>query len=232
MARASLALIQPARTPERQRLADAILERDRRAALVEAKRAEKAGLMEQYRPLWSSRFALEDDLKGVHHRRVSETERLQALLNGEAPPKVDPVEAMEAELAKVNVEVERLREQEAILDTDLLLLEGAHRMSVETVKDAVGAVIVSEAASAAAVSEYNRLRERVMMLDRAIQGALDVRGWSGPSSMAAHHVVRNQTPALPPCPWQTARDRLASDPDARLPMPDDVFADPPPRSAA
>ena len=231
MARAPLTLIRQTRSPERQQLADAILERDRRAALVEAKRAEKADLNEQYLPLWSRRYTLEDDLKLTRHRQVNETERLQALLNGENPPAVTPVEAMQAELAKVNAEVERLREQEAILDTDLLLLEGACRMSVETVKEAVGAVIVSESAPAAVVAEYHRLSEQVRMLDRAIREALDVRSWTGPSSMASHHVVRG-SPALPSCPWQAARDRLASDPDARLPMPEDVFAEPPPRSAA
>ncbi|MDF2600347.1 MAG: hypothetical protein K0Q54_3170 [Methylobacterium brachiatum] len=231
MAKAALTLIQPARSPERQRLADVILERDRRLALVESKRADKDSMMEQYQPLWSRRFALEDDLKGTHHRRTNETERLQALLSGETPPEVDPVEAMQAELAKVNAEVQRLRDQEATLDTDLLLLEGAHRMSVETVKEAVGAVIVSEAAPAAVVAEYHRLKERVRMLGRAIDGALDVRFANGGSSMMSHHVVRG-LPDLPPCPWQAARDRLASDPDARLPMPEDVFAEPPPRSAA
>ncbi|MCJ2023666.1 hypothetical protein [Methylobacterium sp. J-067] len=231
MAKASLSLISPARTPERQRLADAILERDRRAALVQARSAEKAALMEQYQPLWSRRYALEDDLKLSHHRRTNDVERLHALLNGEEPPTADPVEAMQAELAKVNAEVERLREQEAIIDTDLRLLESAHSMAADTVREAAGAVIVAEPAASAAVAEYAKLTTRVRMLDRAIEGALNVRFPGGGTSMAEHHVVRG-LPTLPPCPWQAARDRLGSDPDALLPMPEDVFAEAPSRSAA
>ncbi len=69
------------------------------------------------------------------------------------------------------------------------------------------------------------------MLDRAIGGALNVWLPGGGTSMAGHSVVRGQDP-LPPCPWQAARDRLASDPDACLPLPEDVFAEPLPRSAA
>ena len=231
MPRNALTLIRPARTPERQRLADAILERDRRAALVEAKRAEKDGLMEQYRPLWSRRYALEDDLKLAHHRRVNETERLQALLNGEAPAEVNPVEAMQFELAKVNTEVDRLREQEAILDSDLQLLEGALSMSVGTVSDAVGTVILADPVPAAAAAEYHRLKVQLAMVERAIQGPLNVYDPSAGYSMAGHSVVRGGS-SLPDCPWQGARDRLSRDPDAPLPTLQEVFADPVPRSAA
>ncbi|MHC2108334.1 hypothetical protein [Methylobacterium sp. CM6246] len=230
MPRNALTLISPARTPERQRLADAILERDRRAALVEAKRAEKDSVMEQYQPLWSRRFALEDDLKGTHHRRVNETERLQSLLSGEAPPAVDPIEVMQAELAKVNAEVERLREQEATLDSDLQLLEGAHRMSVSAVADAVGTVILADPTPAAVAAEYRRLKVQLAMLDRAIQGPLNVYDPSTGYSMAGHSIARGFS--LPDCPWQAARDRLSRDPDAQLPTLQEVLADPVPRSAA
>ena len=230
MAKASLTLIPPARTPERQKLADAILERDRRAALVQVKGAEKAAHMNLYQPLWSRRFALEDDLK---HRRAppSDTARLDALLSGETPPEAAPLEAMQAELEKVNAEVGRLREQERVIDSDLRLLESAHSMAADTVREAAGAVIVAEPATAAAVAEYAKLKTQLRMLDRAIDGALTVRFPSGGNSMVDHHVVRG-LPTLPPCPWQSARDRLSSDPDARLPMPEDVFAEPSPRPAA
>lgn len=224
MAKASLSHIPPARTPERQRLADAILERDRRAALVQAKSAEKGALMEKYAPLWSRRYTLEDDLKVRRHGTTSETGRLHALLSGEAPAGADPVSAMQAELQKVNAEVGRLREQEAAIETDLLLLEGAHRMAVEAVKDAVAAVIVAEPATAVVIAEHDRLTQRLRMLDRAIGQALDVWLPGGGKAMAGHHVVKGQAP-LPPCPWHAARDRLASDPDALLPMPEDVFAE-------
>lgn len=230
MAKASLSLISPARTPERQRLADAILERDRRAALVQARSAEKAAHMDKYQPLWSRRFALEDDLK---YRRAppSDTARLDALLSGETPPEVSPLEVMQAELEKVNAEVAHLREGEAIIDSDLRLLESAHSMAADTVREAAGAVIVAEPATAAAVAEYAKLKTRLRMLDRAIDGALNVWLPGGGQSMEQHHVVRG-LPPLPPCPWQAARDRLASDPDATLPMPEDVFAEAPSLSAA
>ncbi|GJD36598.1 hypothetical protein [Methylobacterium aerolatum] len=231
MAKASLTLIPPARTPERQKLADAILERDRRAALVQAKSAEKAAHMDKYQPLWSRRFALEDDLKHQRRAPTSYTERLDALLSGEQPPEATPVEAMEAELEKVNAEVARLREQERVIESDLRLLESAHSMAVGWVENAAGAVIIAEPATAAVVAEYAKLKTRLRMLDRAIDGALTVSFLSGGNSMIDHHVVRG-LPTLPPCPWQAARDRLASDPDARLPMPEDVFAESSPRSAA
>ncbi|MGC5779836.1 hypothetical protein [Methylobacterium sp. NFXW15] len=231
MAKASLSLISPARTPERQKLADAILERDRRAALVQAKSAEKAAMMEQYQPLWSRRFALEDDLKYRRSTPPSDTARLDALLSGETPPEATPLEAMQAELETVNAEVARLREQEGVIDSDLRLLESAHSMAADTVREAAGAVIVAEPATAAAVAEYAKLKTRLRMLDRAIGGALTVWLPGKAQTMAEHHTVAG-LPTLPPCPWQAVRDRLASDPDARLPMPEDVFAEPSPRSAA
>ncbi len=231
MAKASLSLISPARTPERQKLADAILERDRRAALVQAKSAEKAALMEQYQPLWSRRFALEDDLKYRRSATPSDTARLVALLSGEKPPEATSIEAMRAKLEKVNAEVARLREQEGVIDSDLRLLESAHSMAVGWVENAAGAVIIAEPATAAAVAEYAKLSTRLRMLDRAIGGALTVWLPGQPKTMAEHHTVRGLAP-LPPCPWQAARDRLASNPDARLPLPEDVFAEPSPRSAA
>jgi hypothetical protein len=226
MAKASLTLISPARTPERQKLADAILERDRRAALVQAKGAEKADLTRQYQPLWSRRSTLEDDLQGRRHGLKNQTARLDALLNGEVPPEADPIEAMEAELAAVNAEIERLRESEVVIDSDIRLLESAHSMAADTVRNAAGAVIVAEPATAAVVAEYAMLETRLRMLDRAIDGALTVWLPGQAATMADHHVGRGSGP-LPPCPWQAARDRLASDPDAHLPMPEDVFAEPP-----
>lgn len=225
MAKASLTLISPARTPERQKLADAILERDRRAALVQAKSAEKTDLTRQYEPLWSRRSTLEDALQGKRHGPKNETARLDALLAGEVPPEADPVEAMQAELAEVNAAIRRLRESEVVIDSDIRLLESAHSMAADTVRNAAGAVIVAEPATAAVVTEYAMLKTRLRMLDRAIDGALTVLFPGGGSSMIDHHVARG-LPALPPCPWQAARDRLASDPDARLPMPEDVFAEP------
>jgi hypothetical protein len=226
MAKASLSLIPPARTPERQKLADAILERDRRAALVQGKSAEKAAWTQQYEPLVSRRYALEDELKERRHAVSNDTERLHALLNGEASPEAVSVEALRAELVTVTAELERLREQATVIDSDLRLLESAHGMAADTVRVAAGAVIVAEPATAAAVAEYSRLKAQVRMLDRAISGALTVWLPGKARSMADHHVVHGMDP-LPPCPWQAARDRLASDPDARLPMPEDVFAEPP-----
>jgi chromosome segregation ATPase len=230
MAKASLTLIQPARSPERQRLADAILERDRRAKLVEAKRAEITAEQERRYALWTQQSEAQERLRGVAGQ-WSEIERREALLRGETPPAQDTADVFRAELAKVEAELEQSKQAEAVLAGDAHLLESAHSMSAYEVQEAVGAVILSEAAPAAVVAEYNRLTEQVRMLDRAIQGALNVSFVGGGSSMASHHVVRG-LPALPPCPWQAARDRLASDPDARLPMPEDIFAEPPPRSAA
>lgn len=225
MAKASLTLISPARTPERQKLADAILERDRRAALVQTKSAEKADLMRQYEPIRSRQFALEDDLKLTRQRTSSDTERLHALLSGESLPEVTSVEAARAELETVTAEVERLRQQQVVIDSDLRLLENAHSMAVGWVQDAAASVVAIEPATAAVVAEYAKVKTQMRMLDRAIDGALTVWLPGQAKTMADHYVARGSGP-LPPCPWQAARDRLASDPDARLPMPEDVFAEP------
>jgi chromosome segregation ATPase len=225
MAKASLTLISTARTPERQKLADAILERDRRAALVQAKSVEKADLTRQYEPIRSRQFSLEDDLKFTRQRTSSDTERLHALLSGESLPEVTSVEAMRAELEAVTAEVERLRQQQVVIDSDLRLLENAHSMALGWVQDAAAAVVAVEPATAAVVAEYAKVKTQLRMLDRAIDGALTVWLPGQAKTMTDHHVARGFGP-LPPCPWQAARDCLASDPDARHPMPEDVFAEP------
>ncbi len=170
MRKPSLAVVPSARTPERQALADAILERDRRAALVQAKSAEKADLTRQYEPIRSRQFALEDDLKFARQRTTSDIERLHALLSGESLPEVTSVEAMRAELETVTAEVERLRQQQVVIDSDLRLLENAHSMAVGWVQDAAATVVAVEPATAAVVAEYAKVKTQLRMLDRPSTG--------------------------------------------------------------
>lgn len=222
MAKPALTLIPPARSPERQRLADAILERDRRAALVEAKRAEVKVLEERRWSIWSRRDTLEGDLRRAEGG-MSEVARREALLRGEVGDQ-GMAEAVRAELADVNAELVQSRKAEATLLDDIQLLDTPCMMARMEVTEAIEAVVQADPARAALLDELQRLQPRVTMLRRAANATF---GLSDPGNGYSP----GSTNALP-CPWQAARDRLASDPDARLPMPDDVFAEPPPRSAA
>jgi hypothetical protein len=215
MAKASLTLIQPARSPERQQLADAILERDRRAALIQSKRAEIAAAEEGRYALYDRQREAEE-LAGRFAGMRREMDRRDALLRGETPPAEDEADKARAALAAVNDALAKSHEAERVLRTDLDVLEAAHEQSFYDVKEMADAVIISEKEGAPATV--------------AIREALNV-GFIGSRSLM-FEVNTSALPGLPPCPWQAARDRLASDPDARLPMPDDVFAEPPPRSAA
>ena len=230
MARA-LTVIKPARSPERQRLADAILERDRRAALVQAKGAEITAAQEARYALYDrQREAEEVAGRFVGMRR--EIDRREALLRGETPPEQDEADMAQSALAAITAELARSHEAERVLKSDLDMLTAAHEQSANDAKEKADAVIISEkeGAPASVVATYFRLKEQVRMLERAIRGPLDAGLIGRPSLM--YGVDLHTQRSLPPCPWQAARDRLASDPDTRLPMPEDVFAEPLPRSAA
>lgn len=231
VAKASLTLIQPARSSERQQLADAILERDRRAALIQSKRAEITAAEEERYALYDRQREAEE-LAGRFVGMRRQMDRRDALLRGETPPAEDEADKARAALAAVNDALAQSHEAERVLKTDLAVLETAHEQSFYDVKNKADAVIISEkeGAPASVVATYFRLKEQVRMLERAIREALNVGSIGSRSLM--FEVNTSALPGLPPCPWQAARDRLASDPDARLPMPDDVFAEPPPRSAA
>lgn len=223
MAKPALTLIPPARSPARQRLADAILERDRRAALVEAKRAEVKVLEERRWSIWSRRDTLEGDLRRAEGG-MSEVARREALLRGEVVGDQGMAETVRAELADVNAELVQSRKAEAALLDDIQLLDTPCMMARMDVDEAIAVVLHADPARAALLDELQRLQPRVTMLRRAANATF---GLSDPGNGYSP----GSTNALP-CSWQAARDRLASDPDARLPMPEDVFADPPPRSAA
>jgi hypothetical protein len=231
MARAPLTLIRQTRSPERQQLADAILERDRRAALIEAKRAEISATEEARDSLYDrQREAKEVASRFVGMRR--EMDRRDALLRGETPPAEDEAEKARAAVEEVKAALAQSHEIERVLRTDLDMLRAAYEQSAYDVKTGADRVIASEKTGApdAVIAAYYRAREQVRMLERAIQGALNVQPAGGQALM--YSVDTWTRPSLPPCPWQAACDRLVSDPDARLPMPDDVFAEPPPRPAA
>lgn len=222
MPKAALTLISSARTPERQRLADAILERDRRAALVEAKRAEIKVLEDRRWSIWARRDELEATvtrLKAGH----SEAERRDALLRGETLQAGEDIDAVRAQLAEVNDELTSSAKAEAELLNDIQLLDMPCALARSAVDDAIVAVLHADPTRAAVIEELSRLMPRVTQLRRAARNTFgsDIGDRYSPADS-----VRG------PCAWETARDRLASDPDARLPMPDDVFAEPPPRPAA
>jgi chromosome segregation ATPase len=224
MAKASLTLIQPARTPERQRLADAIVERDRRAALVEAKRAEIKEVEERRWSIWSRRDELEGTVRRLEAGHNNEAARRDALLRGECLDSQEDVEAVRTQLAEVNAELVQSQKAEAELLNDIQLLETPCLMARLEVEEAIRGVMDADPVRAALIDELLRLQPRVTMLRRAANAAFGLSdpgaGYSPSSTNAA------------PCPWEAAKARLASDPDARLPMPDEVFAEPPPRSAA
>ncbi|MGN8092266.1 hypothetical protein [Methylobacterium sp. 22177] len=223
MPKAALTLIPPARTPERQRLADAITERDRRLALVAAKRAEIEAADKARWPLYGRQEDLEEELRNLGGL-ASQNDRRDALLRGESFAGTGRAAEARAELAAVNDEIAASKKAAAELETDLQLLETPCALSQMAVDDAIKAVLEADPTRAAIIEELLRLQPRVTMLRRAANatfGLWDPGAGYSPSSSTAL-----------PCPWQAARDRLASDPDARLPMPDDVFAEPPPRSAA
>lgn len=223
MAKASLSLVQAARTPERQRLADAIAERDRRLALVAAKRAEIEAADKARWPLYTRQSELEDEIRDLGGLR-SEAVRRDALLRGESFAGSDRVAEARAELAAVNDKITASKMAGAELETDLQLLNTPCQISSMDVDDAIKAVLNADPTRAAIIAELLRLQHQVTMLRRAANatyGLWDPGAGYSPSSTTAT-----------PCPWEAVRGRLASDPDARLPMPEDVFAEPPPRSAA
>lgn len=223
MPKAVLTLIPPARTPERQRLADAITERDRRLALVAAKRAEIKATDEARYPLYSRQSDLEEEIRNLGGL-ASQNDRRDALLRGESFAGTGRAAEARAELAAVNDEITASKKVSAELQTDLQLLETPCMLSQMAVDDAIKAVLNADPTRAAVIAELLDLQHRVTMLRRAANatyGLWDPGAGYSPSSSTAL-----------PCPWQVVRDRLASDPDARLPMPEDVFAEPPPRSAA
>ncbi|MGH1571387.1 hypothetical protein ACRAWG_12660 [Methylobacterium sp. P31] len=199
------------------------MERDRRAALVEAKRAEIKELEERRWSIWSRRDELEDTVRrlGAGH---SEAARRDALMRGERLENRDDAEVARAELAEVNAELVRSQKAEAELLNDIQLLETPCFIARMEVEEAITAVMQADPVRAALIDELLRLQPRVTMLRRAANAAFGLSdpgaGYSPSSTNAA------------PCPWEAAKARLASDPDARLPMPEDVFAEPPPRSAA
>ena len=223
MAKAALTLIQPARTPERQRLADVIAERDRREALVEAKRAEIRIANEARYPLYTRQEGLEEEIRNLGGNR-SEAARRDALLRGESFTESNRLAEARAELTAVNDEIAASREAVAELETDLQLLSMPCEISRMDVGEAVKAVLDADPTRAAVIAELLRLQPQVAMLRRAANATFGLWDPGAGYSPSGVHAA--------PCPWQTARDRLASDPDARLPLPEDVFAEPMTRPAA
>lgn len=215
--------MKPARTPERQRLADAIIERDRRHALLQAKRAEHAAEEERRWPLYQRRDELETQLRRTGGLS-GEADRREALLRGDAPPERGISDVLRAEITEIDAELARSQKAEAELLNDIQLLDTPCLMARLEVEEAIRAVMQADPVRAALLDELLRLQPRVAMLRRAANAAF---GLSDPGAGYAPSSI-NATP----CPWQAARDRLVADPDAPLPTLDDVFAASPPRSAA
>src|SRR5438067_289036 len=92
------------RTPERRALADAVFERDRRAVLVEAKRAEIAAT-EKARTAIYSRQAEAEEHAARFKGMLRESDRRDALLRGETPPAMDGAAEAKAAVAALDAEL-------------------------------------------------------------------------------------------------------------------------------
>lgn len=220
-ARASLASVPPSRTPERQRLADAIAERDRRLGLLAAKRAEMEAAEHRKYPLWTRRTELETALQDALGFG-GENERVNALLRGETLRRNDEASHIRAELAQIEDALQAIRNEVTALEGDVKLLESTVHYAKLEVSAARDAVIRTDPVVPLVVAEFKAAKARAAALARAIEGTLNVLDpVTGPSLrfVMSEPMVRV---VPPPCPWHEAKERLLSDPDAVLPMPDQI----------
>ena len=215
---------EPTRTPERQALADAIVERDRRDGILTARRKIVADLRERETEANTAYYGAFDELSSKKRdAEARQRVRTEYLLNGEEPPTETPIEELQVTVQRLDDERAKLRAELKQAEADVAALEQRTSWAGMTVNDCVTKVIHTDPATLAVANALGEARERFLQLQRALGNALNVQrpGDGPPDYMRALHFPTNAS-ALPPCPWAGAIARLQHDPDAVIPMPDAV----------
>lgn len=208
----------PSRTPERQALADAIAARDHVAILIEERRAVAREIEESRLPLYERERELERQLLSLP---ADEGDRLHALLNRQDPDRLAERAACKREIAEVKEQEKASWDRQRRAEADIRLLEEDHASRVRDIERAAGAVIRSDPAVPAVMAEYESVAKRAAILRRACGSALNRSPPNGgylPQSLLAGKTFVPEAP----CPWEQATAHLLNDPDAVLPMPEDV----------
>ena len=207
MRKLSLAAVPATRTLERQALADAILERDRRLKLIADKKAELQAESERGYSGYGRRDELEEQLRGASGAQ-GEVARRDALLRGEKPDDADQAEHLRAEIAAIDAKRDASRAAQAALKSDVALLEGTLTLADWQVERARRAVIDADPATTALVVALKAAETRTRLLRMVL------------STLA---VSATETPFPSPAQaWSGLYDRLARDPDAVIPALDEI----------
>lgn len=208
----------PARSPERQALADAILARDHVAVVLAERRALVQQIEDSRSPLYTREREIEEQ---VQRLPKDERDRLMALLVRDDPDRSSEREACERELAEVREQLKAAWSQQHRAQADVQLLEEDYAARLHDIERAAGAVVRVDPAVSAVMAEYEAVAKRAAILRRACGSALNRSPPGGgylPQSLLAGKTF--QAEGL--CPWEQAATRLLNDPDAVLPMPADV----------
>ena len=209
----------PARSPERQALADAIAERARVASLVEARQALGAAFSERRRP-W---FAEQEEIEAQLERASGlDSDRLSALLRGEEPGANTDKKTLERRHAELEGLINKSRDEERLHKADTELLQNNLGWCVAMVEQRIVDVIQADASIPAVVSEINKLQRRVGILLSAIEGPLSKYHAGQRSPNLGRGIQCMPMAPSDPTPWDLAFRSLHNDADAVLPMPDAV----------
>jgi len=206
-----------ARSPARARLAEAIAERDRIKGIHDDRKARSEVIPEEL-------FDRQDDLEARIRSATSPArgqfaayERAAAIMAGEEPDDTDPTEALRAELAEVEAEIDKGRKLRSALSEDAHALANTLMSADGRVREAADAVMSAEGGRAALIAEHARLSAQVAILARAIDGAASPWITGNPKPSHDLNAVSRETLKAAPCLWAQAAERLKSDPDAPLP---------------
>lgn len=207
-----------ARTPERAALAKAIEDRDYVAVLVAERKALAQQIEEARYPLYREEEALEERRKRLPK---DDRDRLAALLARDDPDAGDERKQVEAALADVKQKQSESWEAQRRAEADIRLLEEDHAARVRDVANAADCVIRADPCVPVVMAEFEMVAKRAAILRRACGSALNRTPPGGgylPQALLAGKVF----PPDEPCAWEQAATRLLNDPDAILPMPEDV----------
>lgn len=218
MRKPSLAIVPVARTPERQALAKAIEARDYVTVLIAERKALAQQIEDARYPLYRSEEALEERRK---HLPKDDRDRLAALLSRTDLVATEDREKIEAELAEVKKRQTENLDAQRRADADVRLLEEDHDARKRDVQAAVEAVVRGDPCIPAVMAEFETMAKRVAILRRACGGVLSPSPPGG--GYLPQHLLAGKTfTPEGPCLWEAAKNRLFYDPDAVLPMPEDV----------
>lgn len=221
---AAKAAPEPTRTPERQALADAIAERDRREGILKARGKIADDVRERESAANSAYYRALDEMN-TQKRDLEgrQRDRTYALLRGEEPDEQTPIDVLEASVQKLDDERQKIRAELRQAEADVEALEQHIRMARHTVETCVTHVIHTDPATLAVAKAFEEARERFHRLQRALGGALNVQNPGGgpPEYTRILHFPTNGR-SVPPCLWADAIARLPHDPDAVIPSPDAV----------